>query len=177
MKTLLITLLVAVLLAILVGVVVLAVFVARRGQREYQRYSGLEHQRAAAKQSRDAGVDRLKDANRYLVETQRAVIARGDHSAAQDVERLRSRLSTMADRTRFATHGYAPLHSPNPVREDELAELQAHDAETITDAQMVTDLCQQLSASAGAGEKLDLHPLESALGHLSSRLEARKALT
>ena len=83
----------------------------------------------------------------------------------------------MADRHHFATHGYAPLSSPNPVREDELAELQAHDAETITDTQMVTDLCRQLSASAHAGEKLDLLPLESALGHLSSRLDARKALT
>lgn len=173
MKTLIIILLVA----ILVAVVVLVVFVARRGQRSYQRYSGLERQRASAKQSRDAGVDRLKDANGYLVETQRTLIARGDHGAAQDVERLRSKLATMTDRTRFATHGYAPLDSPNPVREEELAELQAHDAETITDAQLVTDLCQQLSAAAHAGETLDLQPLESALGHLSSRLDARKALT
>ncbi len=171
------TLIILLLLAILVAIVALVVFVARRGQRSYQRYSGLERQRASAKQSRDAGVDRLKDANGYLVETQRTLIARGDHGAAQDVERLRSKLSTMADRHRFATHGYAPLGSPNPVREEELAELQAHDAETITDAQLVTDLCQQLNASAHAGEKLDLQPLESAVGHLSSRLDARKALT
>jgi cell division protein FtsB len=74
MKTLIILLLIV--------IVVLVMFVARRGQRSYQRYSGLEHRRAAAKQSRDAGVDRLKDVNGYLVETQRTLIARGDHSAA-----------------------------------------------------------------------------------------------
>jgi hypothetical protein len=170
-------LLIILVIAVLAAAVVLVVFVARRGQREYQRYSGLERQRAAAKQSRDAGVDRLKDANRYLVETQRSLIARGDHGAAQDVERLRRRLSTMADRTRFATQGYAPLGSPNPLREAELGELQAHDAQTITDAQMVTDVCQQLSSSVDAGEKPDLQPLESALHHLSSQIDARDALT
>ncbi|MGA2165614.1 MAG: hypothetical protein ABSH36_14270 [Solirubrobacteraceae bacterium] len=138
------TLIILLLLAVLVAIVVLVVSVARWGQRSYQRYSGLEHQRASAKQSRDAGVVRLKDANGCLVGTQRTLIARGDHSGAQDVERLRSRLSTMADRTRFATHGYAPLGSPNPVREEELVELQAHDAETITDTQLITDLCRQL---------------------------------
>jgi type II secretory pathway pseudopilin PulG len=177
MKTLLIILLVVIAIAIVAAIAVLLVFVARRGQREYQKYSGLEHQRAAATQSRQSGVDRLKDANRYLVDAQRSLIARGDHAPAQDVEHLRTRLSTLADRTRFATHGYAPLGSPNPVRDAELAELQAHDAETITDAQMVTDLCQQLSASVHAGDTLDLHPLEAAVGHLSSRIDARSALT
>ncbi len=171
------TLLVILLVAIVAGVVVLVVFVARRGQREYQRYSGLERQRAAAKQSRDAGVDRLKDANRHLAETQRSLIAGGDYGAAQDVERLRSRLATAADRTRFATHGYAPLRSPRPMREAELEDLQAHDADTIKDAQLVTDLCEQLSICVNAGEEPDLQPLESALAHLLAGINYRDSLT
>jgi hypothetical protein len=49
-------------------------------------------------------------------------------STAQAVERIRVRLSTAADRHRYATQGYAPLESPIPVQEAELAELQARDA-------------------------------------------------
>src|ERR1700722_2850917 len=147
MKTVII--IVVVLLGVLApGVLAAAIAAGRFGHRTYQRYSGLEHQRAAAKQSRDAGVDRLKDAERLLVRAQCDLIARGDHQNAQAIERVRVRLPTPADRHRYATYGYAPLHSPNPVQEAELAELQSRDAETISDAQMITDLAAQAAATA-----------------------------
>jgi hypothetical protein len=175
-KTLIIV--VAVLLVVLiVGVILAAVAAGRFGRRSYQRYSGLEHQRAGAKQSRDAGVDRLKDAERHLVRAQRELIARGQHPDAQAVERLRVRLSTAADRHRFATYGYAPLGSPNPIQEGELAELQARDADSIEDAQMITNLAAQVSATASAGSAPDLQPLEGALDHLVATLDRRKATT
>jgi hypothetical protein len=168
----------AVLIVILIiAVVVLAIAAGRFGRRGYQRYSGLERQRAAAKQSRDSGVDRLKDAERELLGAQHALIARGDHGDAQAVEALRVRLSTAADRHRYALHGYAPLGDPNPIREAELSELQARDGETIADAQLIRDLTGQMSDAVSDGESPDLTALSTAVDHLIARLDRRKALT
>ncbi len=176
MKTLIIVV-VVLLLVLIVGLVLAAVAAGRFGRRAYQRYSGLEHQRAAAKQSRDTGVDRLKDAERHLVQAQRELITRGQHQDAQAIERIRVGLSTVADRHRYATYGYAPLGSPNPIQESELAELQARDADTIADAQMITDLAAQVAGAASAGSTPDLQPLQAALDHLVSTLDRRKATT
>lgn len=52
----------AVLIAVVVAVVLLAVVVARWGRRSCQRYSGLDRQRASARQARVAGADRLQGA-------------------------------------------------------------------------------------------------------------------
>ncbi len=177
MKTLSIVLLVLVIVAVAVAVAVVGVAVWRFGRRSYQRYSGLERQRAAARQSRDAGVDRLKDAERELVRAQRQLIARGQHQDAQTIERFRVRLSTAADRHRYALHGYAPLGDPNPIREAELAELQARDSETIGDAQMINDLAHRAAGETAAGQSPDLAALEAAIDHLVTTLDRRKALT
>lgn len=173
----LIIVIVILLVVLIVGLVLTGVAAGRFGRRAYQRYSGLDHQRGAAKQSRDAGADRLKDAERHLVQAQRELITRGQHYEAQAVERLRVRLSTAADRHRYASYGYAPVGSPNPVQESELAELQARDAETITDAQMISDLASQASTTAAAGAAPDLGPLEAAVDQLVSTLDRRKAIT
>lgn len=166
-------------LAVLVVVVlVLLVVVATRlGQRSYQRYSGLQHQRGAAKRSREAGTDRLKTAERLLVEAQRALVEQKEHDQAQAIERLRTQLATLADRLRYATYGYSPIGSPTPVREAELAELQARDAETITDAQRITELAGEIAATARTGDPPDLGPLESSLGQLRAALDRRRAVS
>ncbi len=166
-----------ILLLLLVIVALVAAVVVLWGRRLYQGYSGLEQQRGAAKLARDAGVDRLKEAERRLVTAQRALVARGETGPAQAIEQLRIRLNTAADRHRYATHGYAPLDSAHPLREAELAELQAHDANTIDDAQLIADLSQQIAASAAAPSIPDLAPLEQALDHLTTNLDRRKALT
>lgn len=171
------TLLVIVLVLIIVALLVVAIGVWRFGRRSYQRYTGLEGQRAAAKSARDAGVDRLKEAEQQLVRAQRELVSRGQHEEAQRIERLRVRLSTAADRHRFALHGYAPLGDPNPIREAELAELQARDSETITDAQLVNDLAKAVNSSATGEDMPDLGSLESAIDHLVATLDRRKALT
>jgi biopolymer transport protein ExbB/TolQ len=97
-------LIIVLVIAVVLVLVLVAVIMVRFGRRTYQRYSGLEHQRGAAKQARDAGADRLKSAERQLVEAQRELVSRGDHDEAQAIERLRSRLSTLADRLRYATY-------------------------------------------------------------------------
>ena len=171
-----IILIVLLLIAVIVALSVLAVFVARWGRRSYQRYSGLERQRTSAKQSREAGADRLKSAERLLIEAQRDLVARDEHGQAQAIERLRSRLSTLADRLRHATYGYAPLGSPNPIQEEELAELQQRDAETTSDAQMITELTEKIRNTARESEAPDLQPLESALDSLLAALDRRKAV-
>jgi hypothetical protein len=164
------------LIAVLAAIACLAVVVARWGRRSYQRYSGLERQRASAKQARDAGADRLKDAERHLIEAQQDLAARGEYSRAQDVERLRTRLSTLADRHRYATYGYAPLGSPNPVREAELAQLQQRDADVITDAQAITELAEGVRDRVRDGAVADLRPLEAALERLRAAMDRRKAV-
>ena len=170
-----IILIVLLLLAVIVALVLLAVVTGRWGRRSHQRYSGLERQRASAKQSRDAGADRLKSAERLLIEAQRELVARGEHGQAQAIERLRSRLSTMADRHRHATYGYAPLGSPNPVQEAELAELQQRVADRLGVAQTIVELSEKVSSTARDGETPDLQPLESALDRLLGELDRRKA--
>lgn len=176
MKTVLIVVVILVLIAIIAAIVV-AVAAGRFGRRSYQRYSGLERQRAAATQSRDAGFDRLKDAERELVRAQRELVGRGQHGDAQAIERLRVRLTTVADRHRYALHGYAPLGDPNPIREAELAELQARDSETISDAQMISETARLAADTAAAGGTPDLKGLEAAIDHLVATLDRRKALT
>jgi len=170
-------LIVIVLLLLVLVTVLVALAAWRFGRRSYQRYSGLEQQRAGAKRSRDAGVDRLKDAERELVRAQRDLIAHGRHHDAQAIERVRVRLTTAADRHRFATWGYAPLADANSIREAELAELQARDSETIGDAQLVSDLVRQLSRSAADGTALDLSALDVAVAHLTATLDRRKAVS
>ncbi len=171
MKVLVIVLLVA-LVAVLGLLVVILVRGARRG---YQRYTGLERQRDSAKQSRVAGADRLKSAERKLIEAQRQLGTWGAHTEAQSIERLRSRLSTLADRLRYATYGYSPLGSSNPVREGELAELQQRDADTIADAQAIRDLAEEICGRATDGETPDLGPLAAALDLLQESLDRRRA--
>lgn len=119
MKT--VTVIIAVLvIAVVVAEMLVAVIAARWGRRSYQRYSGLERRRAAAKRGRLAGADRLLGAGQYLTEAQRLLADAGGYQQAQAIERSRIRLSTMADRHRRATYGYAPLGSPNPIRKPNL---------------------------------------------------------
>jgi hypothetical protein len=164
-------------IAVLVAVVVLAVIAARWGRRSYQRYSGLERQRAAAKQARVVGADRLQGAEQHLIEAQRLLADRGGYQQAQAIEHLRIRLSAMADRHRHATYGYAPLGSPNPVREAELADLQQRDADAIADAQAIAGLAETVRDRARAGDAPDLRPLQGALDDLERTLDRRKAAT
>jgi hypothetical protein len=169
--------LIVVLLIIVVAVLVLLTVIAVRwGRRSYQRYSGLERQRGSAKQARMAGTDRLKGAERHLIEAQRELVERGEHKTAQAIERLRVRLSTLADRLRYATYGYSPIGSPNPIRESELAELQERDAETISEAQAIVELAERIHSKA-SGDNLDLQPLQSALDHLQATLDRRRAVS
>jgi cell division protein FtsB len=172
MKVLLIVLVVLV-LAVLGVLIVIAL---RFGRRSYQRYTGLERQRGSAKQLRDAGFDRLKHAERLLVEGQRELAGLNHYSEAQDIERLRSRLSTAADRLKHATYGYSPVGSPNPVRETELAELQARDAESVADAQAIVDLAENVRSSTRQGNIPDLQPLQSSLELFEATLDRRRAV-
>lgn len=169
-------LVIVLLVALIVVLGLLAVVAARWGRRSYQRYSGLERQRASAKQSRETGADRLKDAERQLIDSQRELAARGEHEQARAIEHLRVRLSTMADRHRHATYGYAPLHSPNPVQETELAELQQFDADLIGDAQEIVELAERVRATTRDAVAPDLEPLETALDRLHSTLDRRRAV-
>lgn len=159
---------------VIVAVVVLAVVLGRLGRRSHQRYSGLEQQRASGKQSREAGVDRLKQAERQLVDAQRALIDRGEHGPAQETERIRRRISTVADRQKSASYGYAPLGSPTPIQESELADLQAHDEAAVLDAETIVDLARTFAASVRAGDTPDLEPLRAAVQDFEDSLDRRK---
>jgi response regulator RpfG family c-di-GMP phosphodiesterase len=148
----------------------------RYGKRTYQRFSGLERQRGAAKQARVAGTDRLKDAERQLVEAQRELVTHGDLATSQEIERLRKQLSTMADRLRYATYGYSPVGSADPIKEAELAELQERDADMITEAAAIYDLTEKVNSSTRAGESTDLEPLRAGLEHLRGLLDRRRTV-
>jgi len=170
--------LIVILLALLVVVLVLlAVVLFRWGRRSYQHYSGLERQRDSAKQSRVAGADRLKTAERKLVEAQRDLAVLGKHAEAQEIERQRFRLSTLADRLRHAVYGYSPVGSPRPVREEELAELQQRDTDSIADSQMIADLAHEIRQGAATGSNPDLGSLTSALDLFQESLDRRRPVT
>jgi hypothetical protein len=168
-------LLIIIAIAVIVVLVLLAIVLLKGGRRTYQKYSGMERQRGAAKQSRVAGADRLKSAERKLVEAQRELSARGAYSDAQAIDRQRMRLSTQADRLRHATYGYSPVGSANPVREAELAQLQKRDADTIADAQALVDIADDICRAASDGQSPDLRPLKSSLDLLQESLDRRRA--
>ncbi len=175
MKTVLIVVIVLVVVLIVVlGLV--AVVLARAGRRGWQRYGGLERQRDSAKESRVRGADRLKRAERNLVEAQRALVERNELAAAQTIEGQRKHLSTLADRLRYATYGYSPLGSNRPVGEQELADLQQRDADTIADAQTIVEHTEAVRTAAKSGETPDLSMLSTALDDLSDSLDRRRAV-
>jgi hypothetical protein len=167
------TVIVILVVVVLVLLALLAVVAARFARRSYQRYSGMEHQRGSAKQARLASVDRLKDAERLLVTAQRALAERSGHVEAGQVERLRLRISTAADRLRYASYGYSPLGSPDPVREPELERLQQNDTSSITDAERIAELARRASTEADTGAALELEPLRSALDLIEESLDRR----
>ena len=166
-----------VILPVLVAVVLVLVVLFRWGRRSYQHYSGLELQRVSAKQSRVAAADRLKTAERKLVEAQRDLAVLGKHAEAQEIERQRLRPSTLADRLCHAVYGYSPVGSPRPVREEELAEFQQRDADTIAESQMIVDLADEIRHGAATGADPELGRLTSALDLLQETLDRRRLVT
>ena len=158
---------------LIVLVILIGLRFARRG---WQRFSGLERQRSSAKQARDSGTLRLKTAERYLVEAQRELASHSALVEAENVDRLRLQLSTLADRLRTATYGYTPLGSPNPVREAELAELQQRDSDTIEEAQLIVDIAAGVRTTAREGGTPDLTQLRTALDHLRTSIDHRRAV-
>jgi hypothetical protein len=170
-------------LAIIVLLILLAIMLAflgiivvRFSRRSYQRYTGLERQRFSAKRSRETGADRLKTAERYLIETQSELAGRGKHGEVQSIEAVRLTLSTLADRLRHATYGYSPIASPNPVDEAELADLQERDADTILDAQAILDAAEKVRTVARSGEVPDLRALQGLIDRLRTSLDRRRAV-
>jgi hypothetical protein len=157
----------------LVLLALLAAVAARFARRSYQHYSGLEHQRGSAKQARLASVDRLKDAERSLVTARRELAERSGHVEAGQLERLRLRISTLADRLRYASYGYSPLGSPDPIREPELERLQQKDSSAITDAEHIAELARRVATDADTGAAPDLEPLRSALDLFEESLDKR----
>jgi hypothetical protein len=176
MKTVVIIVIVLVVVALVV-LAILAVVLGRAGRRGWQRYTGLERQRDSAKQSRVTGADRLKRAERNLIEAQRALVERNELAGAQIIEVQRKHLSTLADRLRYATYGYSPMGSNRPVREQELADLQQRDADTIADAQAIVELTEAIRTAARGNETPDLGALTAALEDLSDSLDRRRAVS
>jgi hypothetical protein len=162
-------------IAVLWAVMLLPVIAARWGRRSYRRYSGLERQRASAKQARVAGGHRFQSAGQYLIEAQCLLADRGEYLQAQAIEYLRVGMSAMADRHRQATCGYAPLSSANPVREAELADLQQREADAIADTQAIAELADIVREKTRAGQVPGLQPLRGALD-LEATLNRRKAV-
>jgi hypothetical protein len=175
MKAIVILVILGVIVVIAVGVL-LAVVLLRGSQRTYQKYSGLDRQRTAAKQSRVTGANRLKTAERHLVEAQRELAERKEFAQAQEIERLRTQLSMLADRLRHAAYGYSSIGSPNPMKEAELAELQERDADIIIDAEGISDLAEQVRTEATAGRAPDLEILKAALDNFRTTLDRRRAV-
>jgi hypothetical protein len=142
-------LIVVLVIAVIAALVPVAILVARLGRHSYQRYWGIERQRGAAKQARDAGTDRLKSAERHLLEAERELVTLGEHDQVQAIERLRTKLSTLADRLRYANYGYSPVGSSNPVREPGTGGRAARTRRrTISDAQAIVELAENVSSMA-----------------------------
>jgi hypothetical protein len=168
-----IVILVILVLAVAAG---LGVVLLRGGRRTYQKYSGLERQRNAAKQSRETGADRIKTAERHLIEAQQELVGRKDFDKAKEIERLRTQLSTLADRLRHSTYGYSPVGSPNPIHEAELADLQDRDAAIISEADGINNLAEQVKTETENGEVPDLRTLKAALENLRTTLDRRRTV-
>lgn len=170
MKTLLI-----ILVVLAVVVVALLLLVLGRGvRRGTQRYIGLERQRDSAKSSRVAGSERLKKAERSLVEAQRVIGVGGRGPDLRAIERQRLRIASLADQLRYASYGYSAIGAAEPVREPELAELQLQDADLNANAQSVAELADDFRRAVVAGELPTLDPLVSALDLFQEDLERRR---
>jgi hypothetical protein len=160
--------------AVLILVFAVIALVGIVGRRRYQEYSGREQQRAGAKRSRTAAVDRLKAAETALMRSQRALVDRGDLEGSQEIEELRRRLAAAADRQRYAGYGYAPLGSDRPVRSDELAHLEQLDSQLMLDSEHIVGLSEEVARSSAGGGTVDLSRLLAAVDDLDAAVSARR---
>jgi type II secretory pathway pseudopilin PulG len=156
-------LIVVLVILVIVALVLVAVLVTRFGRRNYQRYSGLERQASAAKRARDAGADRLKSAERHLVEAQRELVTIGEHDQVQAIERLRTRLSTLADRLRYAAYGYSLLGSPNPGARGRARRAAGTRRRDDHGDQSIVELSEHVSSTAEPGRSPTSNPCDRLL--------------
>jgi len=137
-------------------------------------YRARESRRDTDKRLREHIAAALDQQRRGMESTKRDLLAAARLDVLGSVDRVASKFQRAADSIRFATYGFSGFFDQVKIREAELDELYAYDAELLG---AVRDLDGKVK-SAGKGQDPggSVRELESAVDGLIITIEGRKGL-
>jgi len=143
------------------------------------RYQDREGLRQTDKQVRVRLADLLGDLNRILEGAARRLTEARRLDRLPVLDRVARRVSTLADRIRYASYGFAGVFDLHKIRETELAALHRFDLDLM---ETVPRLLQPLMALAEAATEEAAFPqalqaAEAALQDFENRLADRETMT
>ena len=139
------------------------------------RYQDREGLRETDKQVRVHLADLLGELNRIVEGAERRLTEVGRLDRLPALARVARRLSTLADRIRYASYGFTGVFNLHKIRETELAALHRFDLDLL---EAVPRLRERLMALADAADEAGfpqtLHAAEAALHEFEQRLTDRE---
>lgn len=118
----------------------------------YHGYKEKELRRESDKTVREMVARQLMDQRGRLSAVQADLVADGQLSLLDDLERADRKLVLLADRVRTASYGYAPLFDDLRVKEAELDALARYDEALFGDVSRVGVIIDNLTTLAGRPE-------------------------
>jgi hypothetical protein len=118
-------------------------------------YQDREGMREADKQVRVYLAGQLHSLLRELEPAQRRLADAGRLERLPSLDRIARRLSTLADRIRYASYGFAGVFAAQKIREPELAALHGFDLRLV---ESLPELSSRLRAAAEAADRDDGFP-------------------
>ena len=115
-------------------------------------YRDREGIREADKQVRVFVAEQLHGLLRELEPAQRRLADAGRREPLPPLDRIARQLSTLADRIRYASYGFAGVFAAQKIRERELAALHGFDLQLL---QALPELRSRIQAAADAAERDD----------------------
>jgi hypothetical protein len=145
------------------------------GLGKYQDREGL---RDADKRIRTYVAELLGNLGRELEPVQRRLTEDRRLDRLTALDRLGRHLITLADRTRFASYGFAGVFAPHKIRETELAALHAFDLRLVEEIPRLQTLLKTVADATGRdnGFADTVRAAEDGLRRLEETLDERDRL-
>lgn len=108
--------------------------------------------RAADKLLRETLADRIKEQQRRLNETQQLMLEGSGLLYLDDLERVQTKLTILADSVRSASYGYAGLFDKIKIDQEELAQIYEYDNRLFDNLQEISEAVDKLEAALSEDE-------------------------
>lgn len=140
------------------------------------RYQDREGLRETDQRLRVSLADRLVESMRLLEPAERRLVEARRLERLTDLDRVRRRLATAADRLRFASYGFAGVFDLHKIRETELAELHRFDLALLERLEPLRERLGRLAAAEGEAFAEALGAAERGVEEFAGLLDERDRL-